>query len=212
MIFVKDNANSGRASRHHLHRHRLRWWPLRPSDNQASTIEQRTQGGHIHGHPVPGSERCTRSLATLSPGYDRGRCTGRQPGNHYRTAHPRRPHPRPPSPRIRTAHPVTGYDGGHWHRAATSQPLSSSAPQAATPTATQSPDQSGAPSLHSHRHLATMVATDTRRQPGNHYWAAHPRRPHSRPPIHGLEPRPPSPIRWWTLAHGGRVAITEQQK
>ena len=143
--------------------------------------------------------------------------TGRQPVNHYRAAHPRRPHPRPPSPRIRAAHPVTiytvtGYDGGHWHRAATSQPLSSSAPQAATPTATQSPDQSGAPSLHSHRHLATMVATDTRRQPGNHYWAAHPRRPHSRPPIHRLEPRPLSPIRWWTVAHGGRVAITEQQK
>ncbi len=71
--------------------------------------------------------------------------TGRQPGSHYRAAHPRRPHPRPPSPRIRTAHPVTGYDGGHWHRAAASQTLSSSAPKAATSTATQFPDQSGAP-------------------------------------------------------------------
>ena len=51
---------------------------------------------------------------------------------------------------------VTGYDGGHCHRAATSQPLSSSAPQAATPTATQSPDQSGAPKA------ATFTATNTR--------------------------------------------------
>ena len=156
----------------------LRWWPLIPGGNQSTTIEQRTQGSHTHSHPVHGSEQRTLSPPTPSPATMVATGTELQPVNHYRAAHPRRPHPRPPSPRIRTAHlvtayTVTGYDGGNWHRAATSQPLSSSAPQAATPTATQSTDQNRAPCHHLHRYLATMVVTDTGRQPVNHYRAAH---------------------------------------
>ena len=34
----------------------LRWWPLIPGDTTATAIDQRTDGGRIHGHPVHGTE------------------------------------------------------------------------------------------------------------------------------------------------------------
>ena len=59
---------------------------------------------------------------------------------------------------------------------------------------------------HLRRHLATMVAADTRQPPGNRYRAAHRWRPHPRPPspqvrtAHLSPPAPPPATMMGTVA------------